>query len=90
MEPHYGDISGNAGLQCPDKRAIIIDGKLKGEEKSLTVIHELMHALFHRLGLKQVLDSGTEEMLCEMIPVFLVEHRELIIKILRSANAKRP
>ena len=69
------DINGDYGQDL-----IRIDEQLEDKLLWLTLIHEATHALFDRCGIRQAVDSGVEEIICDNISTLMVENFELAIK----------
>lgn len=53
---------------------IIIDKNLKGKELTHTILHELGHALFHRMGWRQAIPHEVEEIVVDTFATFLVDN----------------
>jgi len=63
------DGTGVLGYYQHDKKLIALSHRLKGDELTLTLAHEVIHASVAILGLNQCqLSMDLEEMLCETIP----------------------
>lgn len=64
-----------AGYYDPNKKLIVVDASLKGDDYICTLIHEVIHALFHRAGLHQTkIPSAVEEMICEQVATVITEN----------------
>lgn len=57
-----------------EKHIIVLDSSLKGEMFLLTLLHEGIHAVCERTGIRQAIDDGVEEIICENISMFLNEN----------------
>lgn len=70
----------SAGL-CDSKASLIlIDDSLKGKDLVSTLLHEAIHAVFGRIGLRQGIELSTEETIAESISVMIEENFKLIPK----------
>ena len=56
---------------------IVINKKLSEKQQKLTLYHELIHALFYRVGISMVIDRALQEILCESISQFIDESFEM-------------
>lgn len=65
------DINGDF---CGKTFDIRMDAGLKGKSYKETLLHEVIHAVFARIGLKQAIDSGVEEIVADSIAVCLAEN----------------
>lgn len=70
----------NQGLIDKDKKTIYVDNKLDQEEYMTTLIHELGHAIYHELGLFQVIEKGIEEISVDAIGKVLVKNFDIRFK----------
>lgn len=50
-----------------DSDTIYIDKKLAGKKSDITLYHEIVHCVLHRIGADQVLSHEMQEVLCESI-----------------------
>ncbi len=74
----FADVEGNLGLYCPIKRTITLDADLKGVEKTEVLIHEMVHALFHRGGLFDAqLPGEVEEIIATQVAILITENFRL-------------
>jgi Zn-dependent peptidase ImmA (M78 family) len=62
------------GLYNGNDKTIYIDRKLKGQHRKQVLMHEIIHALFDRIGAHQLaISQDAEEIIAEQLSVFLVE-----------------
>lgn len=70
--------TGFLGYFDPEKNEIVIDANLKGMDFLSTLVHEIIHAVFTRGGLRQAkISPSLEEIICEQISVVLTENFSL-------------
>lgn len=62
------------GYFDPTKNQIVIDENLKESEYYKTLIHETIHAAFHRASIIQAIDEGVEEIICDLVATVLTEN----------------
>lgn len=60
-----------------EANVIEIDKKLKKEQKTATILHELIHAVIQRSGLNNVIAPDTEEIVCDQIAKVIAENFHL-------------
>ena len=65
------DIDGEVKAK---KSLIIIDENLEGEELQHTMLHEIGHAIFHRMGWKQSIPHELEEVIVDTYATFLIDN----------------
>ena len=65
------------GLCSPSDSLIIIHNNLSPEDEIHTILHEEMHALFHRSGVEQAISQELQEVLCENVATFITENYHL-------------
>ena len=66
---------GLAAYYHVEKKYIAIDPSIKGEERDATLLHELFHSMFFRLGFEQVrMSHDAHELLAENFSRILVEN----------------
>jgi Zn-dependent peptidase ImmA (M78 family) len=54
---------------------ITIDSTLRGDELDHTLLHELVHALWHRLGMMQTqIPHEVQELICENVATMITEN----------------
>lgn len=76
-----GKNHGLAGYFDPVKKEIAIDSSLKGDDYNSTLIHEMIHSIFDRVGIVQTrLSHDTHEMIAENVANAIVENFRLIKK----------
>jgi len=63
------------GLYDPDLGLIKI--RREDDRNFQVIIHEVLHATFHRLGLRHTLDEQLEEVLCDTIATVIDENFKL-------------
>jgi Zn-dependent peptidase ImmA (M78 family) len=72
------EAQGVYGYYDPVARLIAIDASLKKCDYISTLIHEIVHAMFHRAGLHQTkISSSLEEIICEQVSTVLTENFSL-------------
>lgn len=60
--------------ECDKRRCEIrVSEFLEEEEFKKTLLHEIIHATIHRVGLDQAVNLETEEMICENISTIFFE-----------------
>lgn len=70
--------NGVYGYYDPVARIIAVDSGLKKSEYMSTLLHEIIHALFHRAGLHQSrISTSLEEIICEQVSTVLTENFNL-------------
>lgn len=62
------------------KKIIHIDADLKGDPLYHTLIHELGHALFDRIGICQGISSDLEEVIVENVATMILENFKIKFK----------
>lgn len=62
------------GAYVASEERIVIDTELKDNEKHAVILHEAVHALFDRLGLKGNLPESLEEILSETFALMVTEN----------------
>ena len=68
-------VKGLDGYFDPQSLTIHIEKTLKGDEKSHTLIHEMVHAVFHRVSINQTsLHPDVQEIICDSIATALTEN----------------
>lgn len=67
------------GHFCKEEFKILIC-KSGDSRKTATLLHELYHALFYRVGLTQAVDSTLEEVIVETISTFMDENFTMVPK----------
>jgi Zn-dependent peptidase ImmA (M78 family) len=73
-----------AGFFDPVNWVIYIDARQSKLDQTKTLIHELVHCVFHRNGYHQTnIDLNLEEMLCENIAEMLLSNFNLTQKSLK-------
>lgn len=83
------DSTGNAAIYIPDDKKILIDSKQRGEDLDQTILHELVHCVFSRLGMEQVrIPAEVEELLAENIATCVVENFKIKLKTKLSATRR--
>lgn len=65
---------GAIGLYRPKENIIYLDADLKGNELKITFIHEVLHALFNRVSINDIISLETEEMIVDNVAKMLVEN----------------
>lgn len=71
--------------ECKNKQALIeIDESLTGRDLIHTIIHESIHAIFHRLSYSQAIHHDLEELLSDTIATFLVDND--LVKVTKSEH----
>lgn len=74
---------GIAGYYDPSKVYISVDKSLKGKDLTLTILHEVVHAVLLRVGLHcTAMHSDLHEIVCENVSNALYENKTLIKKLL--------
>lgn len=69
------------GQYCHTNKEIILDTQTTGETLLNTKIHEIIHAMAHRLGLRSAgLDETMEEIIAENVPTVLLENFDIKCK----------
>lgn len=85
----YGDLYTYKYAKMPEEecgecdaeaRIITIDKSLKGDDLKQTILHEEIHAIFARIGLRQAVDLEVEEIIAESISTFVIENYRMIPK----------
>lgn len=72
---------GALGMLEIDKSLIRLDRTLEGDAKWQTLLHELFHVVFSRVGLTQTrVDLDLEEIIVESLSTAVVENFNLTIK----------
>ena len=72
-----GDVHVN-GFYDTEKKLIVVDKSLNYETRMTTLYHEVMHALFYRIGIEKTnLPHDVHEILVEAIAKFLFENFKL-------------
>lgn len=72
---------GLAAYYHVDKKYIAIDPSIKGIERDQTILHELFHSMFFRLGFEQVrISNDVHELLAENFTRVLIENFKIIPK----------
>lgn len=62
----------------PVSKTIVMDASLSKEEYLSTLIHEVIHAVFHRAGLSQAkISASVQEIICEQIATTIFENFSL-------------
>ena len=74
LGPHYH------GVCSPDTSTIVIDKNDKNAILQSTFLHEIGHAIFHRVGLNQTIPSEVEEIIVENISNWITENFRLVQK----------
>jgi Zn-dependent peptidase ImmA (M78 family) len=70
--------SGFMAYYDPLEKTIVIDASLKAEEHLSTLIHEAVHAIFHRAGLGQAkISMSIQEVICEQVATVISENFSL-------------
>lgn len=77
VEIEYHSDLENDGEYLYDYHLIKINKSLSKEQKELTLIHEIIHATFHRVGLRQATPNELEEVIAETIAHALYENFNL-------------
>ena len=80
---------GYDGFYDPVSKTIAISDKLKGDDLTACLAHELIHSIADRLGWRQWLTREMEEMLCEQISVALAENFTMKLKPSSCGGKKR-
>lgn len=65
---------GALGFYESENRFIGIDSSLRGDKLEATMVHELFHAMFHRLYLSQQIPPELEEVIIENLVVVLFDN----------------
>ena len=79
----FSSKTGYAALFCPDSKTITVDASLKGDYLAATLLHEILHAVFFRVGLCQAkISVDAQEIMVENNSTWLVENKHLVKKIL--------
>ena len=76
----YTDLSKEelCGKCDPDKLIIYVDKNMSPTLTQLTVVHELVHAAFFRIGVPSTnLDNNTIEIFCDVIAAVIQENFKL-------------
>lgn len=68
------------GFYDHESKQIVIDSNLKGHDFIHTLLHEGLHALFHRTGVNQAIPEELIETLCENVPTFILENFDLKLR----------
>lgn len=70
------------GLYFPASKRIEIDSKLKGDARTVTVLHEELHAIFDVLGFSspEVMSSVLEELVVDNVSRWIVDNYKLTEK----------
>lgn len=78
----YHDLSSTDfdGAYVSSLEKIVLDTSLKGNEMRAVLLHEAVHALFDRLGLRGNLPDSLEEMLSETFAQMVTENFDLRAK----------
>lgn len=72
---------GLAAYYSVDKKYMAIDPSIKGEEYTATILHELFHSVFFRIGFEQVrISHDVHELLAENFSRVLVENFKITRK----------
>ena len=75
------DAHGVLGFYDYTTKTIVIDASLKKADYMATLLHEVVHALFHRGGLHQTkIPTSVEEIICEQVSTVLIENFNLTAK----------
>lgn len=56
------------------KKEIVIDNKIRGEKYTVTLIHELIHAIFCELSITETLEHNQEEIINDNIAKCLAKN----------------
>jgi len=59
---------------------ILISNKVSKKDFMTVLLHECFHAVSHRLGYRQAIDSGEEEIIADSFATFLVENFDIKAK----------
>ena len=62
------------GCYLNDKKQIILNETLTGDNLTQVLLHEFIHACIDRLGWRQFMTHEIEEMVCEQLSVALIEN----------------
>lgn len=68
------------GVFCRERWTIYIRENLNDKEKIQTLIHEYLHAVFHRLHLNCSLDEHSENIMVDTIATAITENFNIEIK----------
>lgn len=72
------ESAGFLGYYDYEARHIVIDAAIPKEHYMSTLLHEIIHALFHRAGLHQAkIPESLEEIICEQVSTVLTENFKL-------------
>lgn len=75
------DAHGILGCYDYETKTIVVDASLKKADYMSTLLHEIIHALFHRAGLHQAqIPEALEEIICEQVSTVLTENFNLTVK----------
>lgn len=77
-----GDLGPNyLGMYYPDENMIVIGSQVKNEKELVhVVVHELMHAIFDRCSVNQVVSYPNEEMIVDMTTKCFIEMFDIKFK----------
>lgn len=63
-----------------EKNKITICSSLKGDVKTHTLLHEVIHAITYRASLHQVIPHDTQELIADLFSTVLVENFDIKCK----------
>lgn len=71
----------DAGVFDPVKKEIFICKSLPKDQQKFVELHELLHAVFFRIGIEDIgVDAKSEELLCNQIATVLLDNFRLTRK----------
>lgn len=77
------------GLFLPHTNEIFVSDRLSGDDLSHTILHELIHAILHRVGTGVTsLGSDLEEMIVDNIAKWFIESPNVNLKIKLSKRKR--
>lgn len=77
------DLNGieSHGMCCTDKKMIIINKDEKGDELVKTLMHELVHAIWHETGLNQTsIHQDVQEIIAENVSNCFFQNFDIKLK----------
>lgn len=84
IKKDFAKQTGYAGLFCPTEKTITIDAGLKGDDLQQTILHEILHAVFYRVGLCQAkISVDAQEMIVENFATAIIENKKFMKNLLK-------